>query len=64
MKKKVFSSKKSIEAIINGYFFVFNCTNRMAWITFKSTNGKKDFVRLLFGAIALLFCLRVFFLIF
>ena len=35
----------------------------IAWhgLTFKDSEGKKDFVRLLFGAIALLFCMRVFF---
>ncbi len=35
----------------------------IAWhgLTFKNKNGKKDFVRLLFGAISLLFCLRVLF---
>ncbi len=42
--------------------FVF-ITGLIAWhgLTFKSSNGKKDFVRLLFGTIALLFCLRVLF---
>ena len=30
-------------------------------LTFRDTEGKKDFVRLLFGAISLLFCLRVLF---
>ena len=36
----------------------------IAWhgLTFKDSKGKKDFVRLLFGAIALLFCLRVLFI--
>ena len=35
----------------------------IAWhgLTYRNQDGKKDFVRLLFGAIALLFCLRVFF---
>ncbi|MDC3024459.1 hypothetical protein OA264_03205 [Alphaproteobacteria bacterium] len=38
-------------------------TALIAWhgITFRDTNGEKDFVRLLFGAIALLFSLRVLF---
>ena len=33
----------------------------IAWhgLTFKDKNGNKDFVRLLFGAISLLFCIRV-----
>ena len=30
-------------------------------LTFKDNEGKKDFVRLLFGSISLLFCLKVFF---
>tara|TARA_B100000242_G_C42938724_1_gene435307 strand:- start:52 stop:207 length:156 start_codon:yes stop_codon:yes gene_type:complete len=35
----------------------------IAWhgLTFKDENGNKDFVRLLFGAISLLFCIRVLF---
>ena len=43
-------------------FFVI-VTALIAWhgLTFRDAEGKKDFVRLLFGAIALLFCLRVFF---
>ena len=43
-------------------FFVI-ITGLIAWhgLTFKDSNGRRDFVRLLFGAIALLFCLRVFF---
>ena len=33
----------------------------IAWhgLTFRDENGNKDFIRLLFGAISLLFCLRV-----
>ena len=43
-------------------FFVI-ITGLIAWhgLTFKDSNGRRDFVRLLFGAIALLFCLKVFF---
>ena len=35
----------------------------IAWhgLTFRDKNGYKDFVRLLFGAITLLFCIRVLF---
>ena len=35
----------------------------IAWhgLTFKDENGNKDFVRLLFGTISLLFCIRVLF---
>ena len=38
-------------------------TALIAWngLSFRDTEGKKDFVRLLFGAISLLFCLRVLF---
>lgn len=41
-------------------FFVI-VTALVAWhgLTFKDKNGKKDFVRLLFGSISLLFCIRV-----
>tara|TARA_B100000029_G_C16885326_1_gene708261 strand:- start:168 stop:323 length:156 start_codon:yes stop_codon:yes gene_type:complete len=43
-------------------FFVI-VTAFIAWhgLTFKDKNGNKDFVRLLFGAISLLFCIRVLF---
>lgn len=42
-------------------FFVI-ITALVAWhgLTFKDKNGKKDFVRLIFGSISLLFCIRVF----
>ena len=38
-------------------------TALIAWhgLTFRDIEGKKDFVRLLFGSISLLFCLRVLF---
>ena len=41
-------------------FFVI-ITALVAWhgLTFKDKNGKKDFVRLIFGSISLLFCIRV-----
>ena len=41
-------------------FFVI-ITALVAWhgLTFKDKNGKKDFVRMLFGSISLLFCIRV-----
>ena len=43
-------------------FFVI-VTALIAWhgLTFRDADGKKDFVRLLFGAIALQICLRVLF---
>ena len=42
------------------FFFVI-ITALIAWhgLTFKDKNGKKDFVRMLFGSISLLFCIRV-----
>ena len=38
-------------------------TALIAWhgLKFRDKDGKKDFVRLLFGSISLLFCLRVLF---
>ncbi len=38
-------------------------TGFIAWhgLTFKDEKGKKDFVRLLFGSISLLFCLKILF---
>ena len=36
-------------------------SNNSIGLTFRNADGKKDFVRLLFGAISLLFCLRVLF---
>ena len=38
-------------------------TALIAWngLSFRNSEGNKDFVRLLFGAISLLFCLRVLF---
>jgi len=43
------------------WFFVF-ATGIIAWhgITFRDKDGEKDFVRLLFGCIALIFFIRVF----
>jgi len=38
-------------------------TGFIAWhgLTFRDAEGEKDWVRLLFGSIALLFCLRILF---
>lgn len=38
-------------------------TGLVAWhgLTFRDAEGEKDWVRLLFGCIALLFCLRILF---
>ena len=46
--------------ILTDWIFVIT-TAFIAWhgITFKDENGESDFVRLLFGSISLLFCLRV-----
>ena len=42
-------------------FFVIITALIACGLTFRNADGKKDFVRLLFGAISLLFCLRVLF---
>jgi hypothetical protein len=44
------------------WFFVI-VTGAIAWhgITYRDEKGESDFVRLLFGCIALVFCLRVLF---
>lgn len=44
------------------WFFVI-VTGAIAWhgITYRDENGDSDFVRLLFGCIALVFCIRVLF---
>ena len=44
-------------------FIFIIITAFIAWhgLTFRDKNGDRDFVRLLFGSISLLFCLKVFF---
>ena len=44
-------------------FIFILITAFIAWhgLTFRDKNGERDFVRLLFGSISLLFCLKVFF---
>ena len=44
-------------------FIFIMVTAFIAWhgLTFRDKNGERDFVRLLFGSISLLFCLKVFF---
>jgi len=44
------------------WFFVI-VTGAIAWhgITYRDEDGETDFVRLLFGCIALVFCIRVLF---
>lgn len=46
---------------LTNWIFVF-VTGLIAWhgITYRDKEGEKDFVRLLFGCIALMFFLRVF----
>ena len=62
MKKKLLPLKKNYYFRWMDILFVL-ITAFIAWhgLTFRNTDGKKDFVRLLFGAISLLFCLRVLF---
>lgn len=49
------------EALINWIFVIV--TAIIAWhgLTYRNKDGEKDFVRLLFGCISLLFFLRVLF---
>ena len=49
-----------MEEIFNWIFIL--ATGIIAWhgITYKDKEGEKDFVRLLFGCIALIFFIRVF----
>ena len=44
-------------------FIFIIITAFIAWhgLTFRDKKGERDFVRLLFGSISLLFCLKVFF---
>ena len=62
MKKKLLLLKKNYYDKEMDILFII-VTSFIAWhgLTFRNANGKKDFVRLLFGAISLLFCLRVLF---
>ena len=62
MKKKLLPLKKNFYYKLMDILFVI-ITALIAWhgLTFRNAGGKKDFVRLLFGAISLLFCLRVLF---
>ena len=46
---------------MNILFVIVTAFIALHGLTFRDTDGKKDFVRLLFGAISLLFCLRVLF---
>ena len=43
------------------FFVIITALIALHGLTFRDADGKKDFVRLLFGAISLLFCLRVLF---
>ena len=49
------------EKLVNIIFLVVTALIAKHGITYRKEDGERDFVRLLFGAIALLFCLRVFF---
>ena len=62
MKKKLLLLKKNYYHKCMDILFVI-VTALISWhgLTFRNADGKKDFVRLLFGAISLLFCLRVLF---
>lgn len=49
------------ESLVNIIFVVVTAAVAYHGLTFRDENGESDTVRLLFGAIALLFCLRVLF---
>ena len=49
------------EKVVNIIFLIVTALIARHGITYRNEDGKKDFVRLLFGAISLLFCLRVLF---
>lgn len=51
-----------VEMPMFDWFFVI-VTGAIAWhgITYRDEDGETDFVRLLFGCIALVFCIRVLF---
>ena len=62
MKKKLLLLKKNYYCNSMDIFFVIiTALIALHGLTFRDADGKKDFVRLLFGAISLLFCLRVLF---
>ena len=42
-------------------FVIVTATIAIHGLTYRDVNGESDFVRLLFGCIALLFCIRVLF---
>ena len=49
------------EDLINWFFIITTAFISWHGITYRNMDGEKDFVRLLFGCIALLFFLRVLF---
>lgn len=49
------------ESLVNFIFVIVTAAIAYHGLTFRDENGDTDAVRLLFGAIALLFCLRVLF---
>ena len=49
------------ESLVNFIFVIVTAAIAYHGLTFRDENGDTDTVRLLFGAIALLFCLRVLF---
>ena len=46
---------------MNFIFIIITAFIALHGLTFRDKNGERDFVRLLFGSISLLFCLKVFF---
>lgn len=59
-KKFNYTLNKKVLRVMYDWFFVI-VTAAIAYhgLTYRDENGESDFVRLLFGCIALLFCIRV-----
>ena len=52
---------QEFEKLVNIIFLVVTALIAKHGISYRKEDGERDFVRLLFGAISLLFCLRVLF---
>ncbi len=62
IKFKIFNNTLNIKVlrVMYDWFFII-VTAAIAYhgLTYRDENGESDFIRLLFGCIALLFCIRV-----
>ena len=50
-----------MESLVNWFFVLVTAAVAYHGLTYRTKEGGRDWVRLLFGCIALLFCLRVLF---